>query len=476
MRSFETALPRYEEFARHHSGRVEGAEARLKMGLCLKETGRFKEAREVLASLAGGPFEPFAIAETAAIELHPDSQTPQRGLQMFKELLQRFPESSARFRINEVAQDNRRMGYHWNCETLAADAQICKELEQLGLRTSSRPAQTQMIHYRRLIRILMQLGQWREALQESREFTSRLQPAQLRAPQYQSPYIVAHVVNGLFEGLPTVSDLGQLQTFEAEFRMGFVPHVLVQRNEVQAFLDEFQPKVNSPEFKDTSLSYLVLFALLTQGRREEARQLIENNIMLNMGTNVFIHLRAAIAASDAQMESTLEKIIAAIPPGSHPGEERDFERVRGIVRARNALDFGNLSKAAAVLEGTTIMAPHFQIEEGFLLQLLLSTLGLIKSPTREELADRCATLLTGTTYDLSQMFLEKKAPRPNELWPHPLWRPEWRLWLALWLEARGDVQRAREVALPAVDKRFGLTNSQPALEALMERTRTAVNA
>jgi hypothetical protein len=32
------------------------------------------------------------------------------------------------------------------------------------------------------------------------------------------------------------------------------------------------------------------------------------------------------------------------------------------------------------------------------------------------------------------------------------------------------------VALPAVDKRFGLTNSQPALEALMERTRTAVNA
>jgi hypothetical protein len=122
------------------------------------------------------------------------------------------------------------------------------------------------------------------------------------------------------------------------------------------------------------------------------------------------------------------------------------------------------------------MAPHFQIEEGFLLQLLLSTLGLIKSPTREELADRCATLLTGTTYDLSQMFLEKKEPRPNELWPHPLWRPEWRLWLALWLEARGDVQRAREVALPAVDKRFGLTNSQPALEALMERTRTAVNA
>ena len=66
-------------------------------------------------------------------------------------------------------------------------------------------------------------------------------------------------------------------------------------------------------------------------------------------------------------------------------------------------------------------------------------------------------------------FLGKKPPRPGKLWPHPLWRPEWRLWLALWLEARGRKNEAAAVARASIDARFGLTHSQPALNELVRR-------
>jgi hypothetical protein len=100
---------------------------------------------------------------------------------------------------------------------------------------------------------------------------------------------------------------------------------------------------------------------------------------------------------------------------------------------------------------------------------MLSSLGLLKSPTRAELAASIGKHLAGTPLDLARMFLEQKPPVPGEEWPHPLWRPEWRLWLAIWLEAKGERAAAAEVARPARDNRYGLTNSQPALKKLLAR-------
>ena len=40
---------------------------------------------------------------------------------------------------------------------------------------------------------------------------------------------------------------------------------------------------------------------------------------------------------------------------------------------------------------------------------------------------------------------------------------------ALWLEAKGRKHEAIEVATPAHDTRYGLTHSQPAIKALLNR-------
>jgi len=100
---------------------------------------------------------------------------------------------------------------------------------------------------------------------------------------------------------------------------------------------------------------------------------------------------------------------------------------------------------------------------------MLSSLGALGFPGRAELAAAVEKRLAGTALDLARMFLGQKPPTPGELWPHPLWRPEWRLWLGLWLERRGQVEAALEVVRPARDGRWGRTNCQPAIELLLER-------
>jgi hypothetical protein len=72
--------------------------------------------------------------------------------------------------------------------------------------------------------------------------------------------------------------------------------------------------------------------------------------------------------------------------------------------------------------------------------------------------------------DLAKMFTGEREPCPSPLWPHALWRPEWRLWLAIWLEAKGRNKEAREIVMPAREPLYGLTHCQPAIEALLART------
>src|SRR5262249_10170965 len=98
---------------------------------------------------------------------------------------------------------------------------------------------------------------------------------------------------------------------------------------------------------------------------------------------------------------------------------------------------------------------------------LLSSLSIC--PNFEDLNSTASKELAGAELDLVQMFLGLKEPRPGSLWPHPLWRPELRLWLGLWLEAKGNMKVAQEVVLPSHDPHYGLTNSQPTIALFLNR-------
>ena len=58
------------------------------------------------------------------------------------------------------------------------------------------------------------------------------------------------------------------------------------------------------------------------------------------------------------------------------------------------------------------------LQAGYLLQLLLSSLGVFKGRPLEQFRKEHETLLVGPTRDLAKMFLEETEPVPGPLWPH----------------------------------------------------------
>jgi diguanylate cyclase (GGDEF)-like protein len=464
-RSYEAALPRYQEFAVQHAGRLQGDEARLKMGLCLQATNRPEEARQVFESLRGSTLEPFALAEMATIDLEDGSGNAPRGLQTFKEMLQRFPESPARFRINEVSQDNRHHGSHWKFETMKEDMELCLELDRLARQTNERPVQTQIVCQASVTQCQFSLGRWREALTEIHVFIKKLQPRQIDTHSFRNYLMAVSLANGEVCHMVDLHELLRFYTHNVHWPRGMVVHAIALRDGPQAALGQISEfEKNFPNFVGVSLCGLL--AALVDSEKEKAAAWVESRILkLNLTHNQSI-LQVASAIVDAQMDAALEDFLAS----GQDFHRADDGQTKAILCARLALERGQLERAAGILEKRQPPGPRYYCYDGLIHQILLSTLGLLKFPSREELESYYKRVLAGTQRDLAEMFLGLKEPRPGELWPAPLWRPEWRLWLALWLEARGDHKAAREVAAPAIDKRYGLANSQPALQALMERT------
>ena len=170
------------------------------------------------------------------------------------------------------------------------------------------------------------------------------------------------------------------------------------------------------------------------------------------------------------MEPWMARISGEIEKTENVDQVTMLKHIDSTCRARWALEGGDLEGAAEVLEGVAAPSRTMPFTDGFLLQVMLSSLGKLKSPGVEELAEASEILLAGTSLDLARMFRGEKDPAPNELWPDQNFHPEWRLWLALWLEARGEKSAAREIAESARDSRYGLAHCQPAIEELLKRT------
>src|SRR5262249_14694267 len=131
-----------------------------------------------------------------------------------------------------------------------------------------------------------------------------------------------------------------------------------------------------------------------------------------------------------------------------------------------AVQARDFETAARELAGITVRK---NLQPTVLLKIMLTSLGALRH-SRGEMNGWIDEHLAGISRDLAAMFLGKKEPLPGKLWPHARWLPQFRLMLALWLEARGRAKAAHAVALPSRDRRYGQVNAQPAIEALLKRT------
>jgi tetratricopeptide (TPR) repeat protein len=464
---FQLALSDYENIAASSADRRERLEARLKSGICRVRLGQIKEARRIYATLGNTEFEPFALVETAKLELHSGpANNPQRAVSYFRKLIRKYPQSTVRAQVVPFIYSRLR--------TLKTDAKseegrlrVRADLEELGRETCQPTTQFQVqCQVDRTIH-LMELGQWKRALRELLDFRARVLPQHYVLVMIEAALLSAALANGREDLLPqSPFDLVRWDGGTIHSNSGTTVHIPVRRRKVAEFLREYE-QGRQPGLGDKFLNErTVALAYLSLGGVEDARTQFEKKLfpLAPPGSrNVAMILKAA---TDSRVTELYRRIFDWLRNRGDAGSEADKAELL-TAQAAWALEVGDLAEAARLLKDV-----HFKwsFSRSTLFQLMLASLGLLQNPGVAELKRAAESSLAGVYLNLARMFTGDVPPEPNKLWPHPLWLPELRLWLALWQEARGKRKQAAEIAAAAIDPRYGLTHCQPALQMLIKRT------
>lgn len=485
--SYEAALQRYEQVAEANPQRLEGHEASLKVCRCLKKLGRFNEARKRLAPLRGGLLEPFAMAEEARLDLETASHCrPSRGVAILRELESKHPNSQAKAEILRIAGNItphiRRMRPGMS---LQKSVRLKVELLSIAKNTFIPPAQSQIQYQEFAASYMFLAGRWKEALDELLDFRDRLMVEQANLSHFQSTLIAAALANGR-DDLLSSSPL-EVRTWDLPrnglWSTGVIFHHIVRRWDPRKHIDAMtfrgrpRRKAAHPSAKHPLGLQATLLCYLALGDTARAEKWLKNVMIKNYASRPtgLPESSQCYQVGGALVESGQKDLFNAWirfcsrRRGRKPGDKLD--RTVNLLKAQWAVNHRKFSTAADLLD-KALQPALYQLEPGrtsAVLRTMVASRKSISARQRQELERMHRDVLAGPELDLCRMFLGKRRPGIGRLWPHPGWRPEWRLWLALWLEAKGKVDEARKIALPARDRRYGLTHCQPALEALLRR-------
>jgi len=310
------------------------------------------------------------------------------------------------------------------------------------------------------------LGKWRQAWEEMQELYARLTEAQRKHFMFQPSRQVLALATGREEELINAYDLTYWSTWSFEHYTGIPGHCAIRRGEVSEFIQRFRRGDRQKCHFEASIPQIFLFVLLSHHDLVGARYFIEG--MTEAGTLYGGDLLGqGYTITDAQDDELVEHWIAKI--ARFQKDEGAYNQVVPALRARLALERGDWKTAA------THIQQELSISKGVAfvrLQLLLRIVigsGADIGLSKREMLKQAHEQLAGPHLELALICLQEQKPAITDLWPHPKWMPELRLWLALWLEAQGKKSQAYNVAEPAIDNRYGLMHCQPALKKLLQR-------
>jgi diguanylate cyclase (GGDEF)-like protein len=449
----DSALACYQEIAAQIPGRLQGSEATLKAGLCVAQMGDLEKGYQILARTAGTVFEPFALAEKAYLQLN--ERNPgcfKRGMDTFRELFRCFPDSQARIRVYDAAILT---GPAHSCpDSRESSIQVLAELNHLATISFDPPAQSLLSSASRAVTYRTWLGRWKEALREWQIAAARFSEAQQAIQNYNAPFLVLALALDQPELFPRNIQADGMKG-NSDWYTGIILHHAVHFSN----FDEWYSRIRS------SGHFRLANLLLSLARTDSKNALNGLDELLNRFgqiDNLDSSYRLGMVLAESQREDFFKRFLS-----TYGSTNQDSVRTTSAYFAVQRCEFDAAAKLLTDLyEPTHMIYACTRV----LLQVMLGSLGFLKSPSLEKVRSEARYYLYGTLLDLALIFLGEREPIPNELWPSPHWRPEWRLLLGIWLEAKGRGKEARAIVLPARDPRYGWTHAQPGIEALLERT------
>jgi diguanylate cyclase (GGDEF)-like protein len=466
-KNYEAALQKYTELWQFAPDRNEGIEARLKIGMCLAQLGRYDEARAIFHSLHGSILEPFAIAEEARMDWAGmgAASRPRHSLALFRALLEKHPQSHAKIAINDIPNYSNVL-----YETLSDRTEveeIISELALLGRGLCVPPTVCEVTRHTERMRALMELGRWQCALDDALAFDRTVLPRSRTFHQYE-PFLLSAMISCGRDDLLPADPHSVVEWLPHGFisSTGVIVHILARKYSVEKFLTEEDLQRHLKMERAHERHHTLATAYLMAHRPNDALKVVYGSPEMKKQTgNVpWVYFFGSMLIS-AQLDGELQDFLSKCPD-LFPCHPNDVLRLR----ARQAIETRDFERAAELLQQDRSDCKSLGTGERTVLLALLGGLNLLNDFWRANLGELIRYNTTGTRRELCEMLLGQREPKLGALWPHACWNPEWRLWLGLWLEARGNRQAAADTVRPALDPRYGLTNCQPAIAALLKRT------
>ena len=469
------ALELYTELAERVPNRLEGLEALLKTGICFTRLKRIPAAWKAFRSLHKTKLEPYALAEEAQLDFHhAPRRNYTRGIAAYRRLLHDFFDSEAKWRVIEGTY----------CTFSEAKSERERQqhivaIQSLGRESSSYPIMDQVRSGSAVLLALMNLGRWKHALDDGLRFEKRLPFQQRHLLGFDNFRVGTVLAMGRDELLPrdpfdNSSWGSDWLLFNHAWGSGSAVHIAVRRNKLKSLLRALgRGKVPKRSDAVGDFPYIVgthVFAHLAAGDLAGARRTFNRYFDGRPAPSITAYYFLCAAACESMDDEIFHSVMDHRRHLPANVDSTNVDLVRGG-EVRWYFEHRDFDRAAQLLS-SPLREQHgvYQMKDCLVMQFLLASLGVLKSPGLDFLRGIRKQRLCGTLLDLAEMALELKAPVPGPLWPHPGFHPEWRLWLGLWLEAKGRTREARRVVLPARDPRYGLMHSQPGIEALLKRT------
>ncbi|HYF47950.1 MAG TPA: diguanylate cyclase, partial [Planctomycetota bacterium] len=374
--AYEAAVDKYQNLAGRAANRLEGAEARLKAGICLTRLKRFEEADEVFLSLTGTYMEPLALAERAIACVRPAGK-PWKAAGMVDDLLRRFPRHQACFRVLELFQTR----FTWAGDETGLPMQEHYQLfERIFASIVSRPLKpspfSQTSAGLTLINLHCLQGAWTLALERAQAIHAALHERQ--RPIFFPWFYVAAMANGREDLLSY--DPGTLyycDYWARDWATSTPLHVTARLKRGEDFIHFCDEKIASGEWiRDDTLQDLVLIAL-SRGDVDRATgylELLIQQLLKHPHRSGFFINDVCTSLAECEAETLLKRFISGL------NLAESFPDVHASALSLLALQRGELDKAATLLNTEMPSVFSGTHNTGQLRQIMLASLGLLRGP------------------------------------------------------------------------------------------------
>ena len=468
------ALKIYHEVAEQLGDHSEGLECLLKMGFCYARLGQYDAAKQAFNRLDHTILEPYARYEMAIAEyLRDDATTRKHGMKLLEATIKRFPNHAATSRLKSIALLN-------ELSLLPRGAKYADRLRSfshlllLVLQTSGVRGSTQYNILRNYLHSLMLLGEWDRLIHDTPGLLASLPPQYPRFPDADN-FRLLPALCGMEDHLlphdPFLLNSWGTMFASADISPVTLPtHIAARHRGLEWFLYELLAG-RGPSVADASAAPMMAFVrfevLVATGHFAEADRWVRTPAATGLVCDWVNEVCLVVIHSTRQ--DLLEEVFAFY---RQVNPLADSSLNLTYCRLLTAIYQGDWETAACCFhDEQEFISPRMDdTNHRLLFRVLLASLGYKQvAPSSGALRRAVTANLTGPLLHLAQIFAGHTEPQPDASWPRPCWRPEYRLWLALWLEAKGQYTQARAIAEPALDPRYGEINAQPLLRKLLAR-------